>query len=165
MPFVTPVAGISASHYKLLMEAGGAGAHDPTTTNVYLGNLHPEISEQVLMMEFGKYGIPYCCFFCSQDPYKQRQLAYFPIFFTRDLTYLCIFLVFYWFFFFNICFSRLAQVQLAVSRSCGPELTKRKPGNAIADLYRSWIELAQACFLEKINVIIVSVLCIVYASN
>ncbi len=54
---VVSLAGVSASHYKLLMEAGGAGAHDPTTTNVYLGNLHPEISEQVLMMEFGKYGI------------------------------------------------------------------------------------------------------------
>ena len=36
-----------------------AGSHDtgdPTTTNVYLGNLSPQLTEQELMEMFGKYG-------------------------------------------------------------------------------------------------------------
>ena len=40
-----------------------AGSHDtgdPTTTNVYLGNLSPQLTEQELMEMFGKYG-PLVC--------------------------------------------------------------------------------------------------------
>ena len=36
-----------------------AGSHDtgdPSTTNVYLGNLSPQLTEQELMEMFGKYG-------------------------------------------------------------------------------------------------------------
>ena len=42
-----------------------AGSHDtgdPTTTNVYLGNLSPQLTEQELMEMFGKYG-PLVSFF------------------------------------------------------------------------------------------------------
>jgi U2-associated protein SR140 len=35
---------------------GGAGAMDMTTSNVYLGNLSMEVTEQALMMEFGRFG-------------------------------------------------------------------------------------------------------------
>jgi U2-associated protein SR140 len=35
---------------------GSFDTGDPTTTNLYLGNLHPKASEQQLVEVFGKYG-------------------------------------------------------------------------------------------------------------
>lgn len=37
-------------------EAGSFDDGDPETTNLYVGNLHPQVSEDILMKEFGKHG-------------------------------------------------------------------------------------------------------------
>uniref|UniRef100_A0A1B6MMK8 U2 snRNP-associated SURP motif-containing protein n=1 Tax=Graphocephala atropunctata TaxID=36148 RepID=A0A1B6MMK8_9HEMI len=47
-----PESGVVIDESKI----GSFDCGDPTTTNLYLGNLHPKITEQQLMEVFGKYG-------------------------------------------------------------------------------------------------------------
>ncbi|XP_046671821.1 U2 snRNP-associated SURP motif-containing protein [Homalodisca vitripennis] len=47
-----PESGVIIDESKI----GSFDCGDPTTTNLYLGNLHPKITEQQLMEVFGKYG-------------------------------------------------------------------------------------------------------------
>ena len=38
------------------MNPGSFDDGDPTTTNLYIGNIAPTVDEQVLMHEFGRFG-------------------------------------------------------------------------------------------------------------
>lgn len=51
-----PVVHQMGGHIKSETESGSYDNGDPNTTNLYLGNLSPKISEQQLMELFGKYG-------------------------------------------------------------------------------------------------------------
>ena len=51
-----PIIHQMGGHMKSETESGSYDNGDPNTTNLYLGNLSPKISEQQLMELFGKYG-------------------------------------------------------------------------------------------------------------
>lgn len=53
---MAPSSSLEQETYKEEKETGSFDNGDPNTTNLYLGNLNPKISEQALMELFGKYG-------------------------------------------------------------------------------------------------------------
>ena len=55
-------------------EAGSPETGDPSTTNLYLGNLSPRLTEKELMELFGKYGpLVSCKFLCTSLDVGQFQ--------------------------------------------------------------------------------------------
>jgi len=55
-PAPTTSSGKTTSLLSLSVEKGSFDVGDPNTTNIYLGNINPKMTEQQLMDVFGKYG-------------------------------------------------------------------------------------------------------------